>query len=81
MLLDKNLTKVCRDKNLSITDLARLSGIRQSTLHGWSTGRSVQKIGDLKKVCQVLQVSLHFIIFGYPDPWHETKSETVNPPQ
>lgn len=55
---------------MTISDLARVSGIRQSTIHGWVTGRSVQKLDDLKKVCNILEVSLHYIIFGYEDPWH-----------
>lgn len=75
MELAKNLTNLCEDKNLTIAKLSRISGVKQPTLHGWTTGRTVHNLDDLKKVCNVLQVSVHFILFGTSDP-HESHKET-----
>jgi transcriptional regulator with XRE-family HTH domain len=73
MKLDKNLSKLCKDRGLTLAALAKESGVKQPTLHGWTTGRSVQNMDDLKKVCDVLEVSLHEILYGERDPW-EIKS-------
>lgn len=73
MELAKNLTKLCEEKNLSLAKLARLSGVKQPTLHGWTTGRTVHKLDDLKKVCDVLKVSIHFMLYGTPDPYENSE--------
>lgn len=69
MELSKNLVKLCKDRGLSIASLAKESGVKQPTLHGWTTGRSVQNLDDLKKVCNILEVGLHQILYGVNDPW------------
>ena len=50
--------------------------MKQPTLHGWTTGRSVQNLDDLKKVCEVLEVGLHTILYGSPDPY-ETNQKLI----
>lgn len=69
MNIEKNLLKRCKEKGLTISQLARLSGVKQPTLHGWTTGRAVRKIEDLKKVSVVLKVSMHELLFGTSDPF------------
>ena len=69
MNIEKNLLKRCKEKGLTISQLSRLSGVKQPTLHGWTTGRSVRKIEDLKEVCKVLEISVHQLVFGHPDPF------------
>jgi transcriptional regulator with XRE-family HTH domain len=68
MKLDKVLLKICKDKGMTLASLAKESGVAQPTLHGWTTGRSVQNMDDLKKVCDVLKVSLHYILYEEEDP-------------
>lgn len=68
MKLAENLLIQCRKKGITLATLARKAGVPQATLHGWSTGRSVQNLDDLKKICSVLEISLHQILFGLPDP-------------
>jgi transcriptional regulator with XRE-family HTH domain len=68
MKLDKILVKLCKQKGLTLAALAKESGVKQPTLHGWSTGRAVHNLDDLKKVCSVLGVSLHYILYGEEDP-------------
>ncbi len=77
LLLAKNLILECKKKGITLTSLARLSGISQPTLHGWSTGRSVKKIEDLVRVCNVLEVSLYEILFGIVDP-HNKPSDILH---
>lgn len=71
MILDKNILKLCKERGITIAALAKESGVKQPTLHGWTTGRSVQNLKDLKKVCDYLEVSLHEILFGEKDPWSQ----------
>lgn len=69
MELAKNILNNCKKRNLSLMALSRLSGVKQPTLHGWITGRSVRNLNDLKKVCTVLEIGLHQILFGSDDPF------------
>lgn len=75
-MLSKTLAKICKTKKISISQLSKLSGVPQPTLHGWGSGRSVGNIDDLKKVCDVLQVSLHQLLYDEPDP-HEIGHEEI----
>lgn len=69
MLLSKTLLKLCKARKITLSQLSKKTGIPQPTLHGWSSGRSVGNIDDLKKVCDVLQISLHSLLYDEPDPW------------
>ncbi len=71
MELGKNILKRCREKGITVSGLARLSGVKQPTIFGWTTGRAVHKIEDLKKVSECLEISLHQLLFGYPDPFEK----------
>ncbi len=76
MNLATNLKKFCKAKKLSITELARQTGVRQNTIHGWANGRRVLNLDDLKKVADVLEVSIHMLVYGSPDP-HEAPSQEI----
>jgi transcriptional regulator with XRE-family HTH domain len=76
MKLDKILLKLCKEKGLTLATLTKESGVPQPTLHGWTTGRSVQNLDDLKKVCDVLEVSLHYILYEENDPWEKDKPKS-----
>lgn len=76
MELSKNLLLLCKKRKISIAALAKKSGVKQPTLHGWTTGRSVQNLDDLKKVCDVLEVGLHTLLYGEPDP-HEVNEKIL----
>lgn len=70
MILGKMLVKLCKERGMTLAALAKESGVKQPTLHGWSTGRSVHNLDDLKKVCDVLEVSFYCILFGEKEPWY-----------
>lgn len=67
MELAKNLIRICKKKHLSLPDLARLSGVKRLTLYRWTTGKTVRNLDDLKKVCAILKVGIHEILFSEPD--------------
>jgi transcriptional regulator with XRE-family HTH domain len=70
--LHNTILKLCREKGITPTKLARVSGIKQPTLHGWITGRKVKNLEDLLKICEVFNVSLYFLLFDKPDPYEKT---------
>lgn len=76
MDLAKNLTYFRKKKNMRLATLAKKSGVKQPTLHGWTTGRSVQNLDDLKSVCDVLEVSLYQLLFSEADP-HENPRQIL----
>lgn len=73
--LKDNLNKVIKEKDLSLTDLAKKAKVPKTNLHSWTTGANPQ-LDQLKRVCEVLKVSLHELAFGESDPF-EAKSEEI----
>lgn len=78
MILGKMLVKLCKERGMTLAALAKESGVKQPTLHGWSTGRSVQNLDDLRKVCDVLEVSMFYLLFGEKDPWMDANCSHCN---
>jgi transcriptional regulator with XRE-family HTH domain len=77
MKLSKNLTAFSKRKGWTLNRLAKETGIAPSTLHGWKTGRSTANFLELKKVATSLEVSLHELIFGEPDPFDYPGEEVL----
>jgi transcriptional regulator with XRE-family HTH domain len=69
--LDKTLTTLCHERGLSLTRLSRDADVPVSTLHAWTTGRTSVNPAQVRRVAQVLGVSLHGLLFGEPDPNRE----------
>lgn len=65
MLLSRNLKTLLEDKELTLTQLAKLSGVPKSTLSGWVHGSSTNpRIDQLILVADALRVSIDFLITG-----------------
>ncbi len=77
MVLSKILVKMMREKNLNFASLSAKSGVSKSTIHGWTTGRKVQNLSELKRVATVLETSLHELAFGEPDPYSSRPQENL----
>lgn len=75
MELGKNILNRCKQRGITISRLAKLSNVKQPTLHGWTTGRAVKNISDLKRVCSVLEVGLYEILFNESDPFRSVKAD------
>ena len=73
----ENLSQAMKSRNLSFAELAKKAGISKSTIHGWTTGRRVQDLKELKKVAQVLKISIHELAFGEPDPFESMPQEIL----
>jgi transcriptional regulator with XRE-family HTH domain len=76
MKLGAILEKHCERRGLNLSELARKSGVPKQTLHGWVTGRKGVNLEQLRKVSVALEVSIHELAFGEPDPY-ESPSEEV----
>lgn len=69
MNLGKNLSRIMKDKGLSLAALAKAAGVSKQTIHGWTAGRRVHDVAQLKKVATVLKMPIHDLLFGEPDPF------------
>lgn len=76
MKIGLKLQKVCKDRRLSISSLAKQAGVPLATLHAWTTGRKSINPDQIRKVAAVLEISLHELLFDEPDPF-ETKSTEI----
>ncbi|MNK15777.1 Helix-turn-helix domain protein [compost metagenome] len=70
MSLSKNLQIHMKAKGWSLARLAKETAINKSTLHAWTIGRGTIKLEYLRKVARALEVSVHQLAYGEPDP-HE----------
>lgn len=77
MKLGSKLNKLCKDRGLSLSKLAREAGVPIQTIHAWTTGRKSVNPVQLKKVSDVLKVSIHRLIFDEPDPYEEVGEEVL----
>jgi len=64
-------------KGWSLATLARRSGVPKTTLHGWSNGRAVQNLEQLRRVSCALEVSVHYLAFGREDPFARRAQEAT----
>ncbi len=76
MKLGATLNLLAKKRKLTLSELARRSGVPKQTLHNWVTGRKSVNPDQLKKVATVLEVSVHYLTYGEPDPY-ESPSELI----
>lgn len=76
MKLSQTLTSLCKVKGITFAELSRRSGVAQQTLHNWTLGRRSVNPDQLKKVAQILEVSVHHLLYGESDPF-ESPSEEI----
>jgi transcriptional regulator with XRE-family HTH domain len=76
MKLKDSVTVYAKKKAWSISRLAKESGVPVQTIHGWTVGRKPVNLDQLKKVASALQISIHQLVFGEPDPF-ESQGEEI----
>ena len=76
MDIGRKLLKLLKEKNLSLSRLSKLAGVPLATLHAWTTGRRSINPDQIRKVAQVLEISVHELLFDQPDPF-EYKSTQI----
>lgn len=64
MNLSKNLKRILFERSLKAADLARLSGVSKTSIGEWLSGSNPRDIRKVKKVADVLEVSLDNLCFG-----------------
>ena len=76
--LKDNLTKLMKDRNISLTKLARSTGIAKSSLHGYMNSENTEKVNvsHIKKISEVLKVSMHQLLFSEFDPNEPRSNQT-----
>lgn len=67
MLLE-NITRLCKEKNLSIAKLERETGIGNGTIGRWD--ESSPKVDTLKKVADFFGVSVDSLLVAHEDDCH-----------
>jgi transcriptional regulator with XRE-family HTH domain len=68
MKLSENLKNICQFKQITLSELSRRAQVPLSTLYAWTTGRRSINPMQLKQVAQVLEISIHELLFGGEDP-------------
>lgn len=76
MKLGSQLKAYCKERGWTLTKLSKQSSVPIATLHGWANGRTRPDLKQLQKVAMALEVSLHTLAFGSPDPF-ETGGEEI----
>lgn len=76
MKLAENLEKYCKERDISISRLAKDLGLPIQTLHGWTEGRQAVNLEHLKKVANYFCIPLYALVFDEQDP-HESKREEL----
>jgi transcriptional regulator with XRE-family HTH domain len=71
----KILKTECQKRGITLTELAKQSGVPKATMHAWTAGRE-PKLQHLKKVAETLKISFHRLAFGTNDP-HEIDGEVL----
>lgn len=64
MNLSKNLKRILFERNLKAAELARLAGVSKTSLSEWLSGSNPRDITKLKKVADILSVSIDELCFG-----------------
>jgi transcriptional regulator with XRE-family HTH domain len=77
MKLAQTIIRLCKEKSISLSRLAKETGVPVQTLHGWTEGRKAVNLVHLKKVAQHLEVPIHELIYGDRDPFESASSEML----
>lgn len=64
------IRKQCKEKGLSQEQLAEQVGISISFLGHIERGTRVLSVETLARLCQVLEMDMHYIVFGYPSGYN-----------
>lgn len=65
--LDKTLGQLLKDKNISARELARQTGIPQSTINNFLSGRGPHKPEQILSIAKYFSVSMELLLFGEDD--------------
>lgn len=64
MRLKENLKCLIVNKDINVSQLARITNIPINTLHNWLNGQNPQNLEQLKKIADYFQVTIDSLCFG-----------------
>lgn len=66
----RNYEKIRKEKGLKNADISRMTGISNSTLSEWKSGKHSMKTESLIRIAECLGVSIEYLVTGkeYDDP-------------
>jgi len=77
-MLGKTLLSLLKKRGMTLAELARKSGISKSTLSGITAGAGDSiRLTHLKKISEALDVSVHELAYGEPDPLSPAPEELL----
>lgn len=62
-MFDKRLKALLKERNISVTDLAKKTGISRTTIQSWTAGAK-PSIYELDKLCDVFNMTLDELVFN-----------------
>ena len=68
------LNELIQNERITITKLAKETGVPIQTIHGWLVGKNPSNANHLRKVAKYFKVSIHYLLFGEVDPFDNTLS-------
>lgn len=71
------LAKTMKGRDVTLSQLSKLSGVSKPTIHGWIHGRKVRNFDHLKKIALILKISIHELLYGEPDPFESATREIL----
>lgn len=75
-IFGKNLERLLLSRGMTISTLAKKTGVSKSTLQGYvgASGNFPSNPMVLKAIAEVFEISVHQLIFGEPDPFSVSKN-------
>jgi len=70
MILAKQLKDLLKQKDVTIAQLARATGISAKTIYQWLNGQKPRDLNQVKKVADYFGVSIDFLAFGIQSKTH-----------
>lgn len=77
MKLKTTLPLLLKKKGWTYKKLSQVTGIPKSSLHSWTTQNAVS-LDHLKAVATALEISVHHLAYGEPDPYEDISDEILH---
>ncbi len=75
--LGKILSRLLKEKRISLKELSAATGVPSSTLSQWTANREPKKPTQIASVAKYLGVSLHYLLFGTSDENEADLASTI----
>lgn len=64
IVLKEQLKKILNERGIKVVTLARDTKVPVATIHGWAQGKPPRNVNQIKAVCDHLDVSLEWLLYG-----------------